>query len=101
MYMNLLEKDIMVYFGDHCSNSLVLLSIKAQEEAEAQIQEMFSFIKKEEETYSEKGLCGHVLLEVIASCQYEDIFCDTSIEIFFPVEVLQNYMNSRSVHIHT
>ena len=46
----------MVYFRDHGSNSLVLLSIKAQEEAEAQIQEMFSFIKKEEETYSEKGL---------------------------------------------
>jgi len=38
------------------SNSLVLFSIKAQEDAAAQIQEMFSFIEKEEEKYSEKGL---------------------------------------------
>ena len=49
-------KGRMVSFLYRGSNSRVLFSIKAQEEAAAQIQEMFSFIKKEEETYSEKGL---------------------------------------------
>lgn len=38
-----------------------LFLTKAQEEAAAQIQQMFSFISKEEETYTETGLC-HVLL---------------------------------------
>lgn len=46
----------MIHFLYHDSNSRVLFPIKAQEEAAAQIQEMFSFINKEEETYSEKGL---------------------------------------------
>jgi len=39
----------------HVIDFRVLFSIKAQEDAAAQIQEMFSFITEEEESYSEKG----------------------------------------------
>lgn len=57
----------MIHFLYHDSNSRVLFPIKAQEEAAAQIQEMFSFINKEEETYSEKGLWP-VLPDVTLAC---------------------------------